>query len=117
MWDASNGTELAVLPAHGGAFGVVSSALSPCGALIASGGYDHLVKLWDANSGLAVATLEGHRHMVRGCVEAGGGAAGGGGAGRRAGGKAGDLSKGGGGGTRNQSRKFLYFRHHAAPAL
>ncbi len=66
VWDLGNGSELAVLPAHGGAFGVLSCAISPDGCTIASGGYDRLVKVWDANSGLPLATLDAHRHMVGG---------------------------------------------------
>ncbi|MEK6644274.1 MAG: SRPBCC domain-containing protein [Planctomycetota bacterium] len=40
--------------------GIMSVAISPDGTLIASGGNDNLVKLWDAATGKEVATLQGH---------------------------------------------------------
>lgn len=64
MWDLINGNELATLSAHTGAFGVLSCAISSDGSTIVSGGYDNLVKMWDASSGLLLATIQGHRHMV-----------------------------------------------------
>src|SRR5262249_7599103 len=45
---------------HGGATG----AFSPPGGLIASGGWDTTVRLWDAATGKALHTLRGHKHRV-----------------------------------------------------
>ncbi|PNH03057.1 WD repeat domain-containing protein [Tetrabaena socialis] len=64
VWDVTNGGELATLPAHDGSYGVLCCAVSPDSSTIISGGYDHLAKLWDANSGMPLATLDSHRHMA-----------------------------------------------------
>ena len=47
---------------HGG--GVTSVAFSPDGALLASGGEDNTVKLWNVQTHTNIATLEGHRDDV-----------------------------------------------------
>src|SRR3954470_13165761 len=44
--------------------GLYAVAISPDGALVASGGRDHAVKLWDYATGTPVRTLEGHKGMV-----------------------------------------------------
>ncbi|HAA27291.1 MAG TPA: hypothetical protein DCE56_05920, partial [Cyanobacteria bacterium UBA8553] len=46
------------LPAHGGWVNTVS--FSPNGKILASGGSDSIVKLWDAENGSLLFTLEGH---------------------------------------------------------
>ena len=43
---------------------VSSVAFSPDGLRVASGSYDHSVRLWDAKSGAPIMTLEGHSGAV-----------------------------------------------------
>jgi len=43
---------------------VLSVAFDPQGATLASGSWDHTVKLWEARSGKPLRTLEGHRNRV-----------------------------------------------------
>ena len=60
---------LAEAPRHwlrAGQQGVLALAQSPDGRLLASAGADGTVKLWDARSGAAVATLQGHTDRVLG---------------------------------------------------
>jgi len=45
-------------------FGKAALAWSPDGKLLASGGYDHLVTLWDAGSWRRLAVLEGHQASI-----------------------------------------------------
>jgi len=52
-----------VLEGHEG--GVRAVAVSPDGALVASGSDDDTVRLWDASSGQVRAVLRGHEDMVR----------------------------------------------------
>ena len=42
-----------------------SVAFHPNGHLLASGGADHIVQLWDVESGKSVRTLRGHTNMVK----------------------------------------------------
>ena len=44
--------------------GVYSVTFSPNGALLASASYDKAVRLWDAATGVALKTLEGHTNWV-----------------------------------------------------
>ena len=43
-------------------------AVSLCGTVLLSGGYDETVRVWSlaSNEGECVAVLEGHSHFVRG---------------------------------------------------
>ena len=43
---------------------VHSLAVSPRGNLVASGGFDHDVRLWDSNTGRTIRVLRGHREEV-----------------------------------------------------
>lgn len=45
---------------------VTSFTVSPSGLLLASGGADKLIKLWDAKTGVLKATLQGHTSAVMG---------------------------------------------------
>ncbi len=51
-----------ILAGHEG--GVTSVAVSPDGKRLASGSYDHTVRLWDAETGLELRRLEGHTESV-----------------------------------------------------
>ncbi len=54
-----------IVPSGGHTDSVTAVAFSPSGKLIASGGDDATIKLWDAESGALVQTLTGHTRPVR----------------------------------------------------
>eukprot|EP00698_Gefionella_okellyi_P017601 TRINITY_DN5177_c0_g1_i1.p1 TRINITY_DN5177_c0_g1~~TRINITY_DN5177_c0_g1_i1.p1 ORF type:complete len:579 (-),score=107.86 TRINITY_DN5177_c0_g1_i1:73-1809(-) len=45
-----------------------SSAFSPDGRLVVAGGADHVVRIWDAETGKMVAAMRGHNDVVRMCA-------------------------------------------------
>ena len=53
---------VAILHEHSSSVNILS--FSPDGSRLASGSYDHTVRLWDGASGVPIATLEGHSHPV-----------------------------------------------------
>ena len=53
---------VAILHEHSSSVNVLS--FSPDGSRLASGSYDHTVRLWDCASGVLIATLEGHSESV-----------------------------------------------------
>jgi WD40 repeat protein len=64
LWNVRTGKELANLP-HGNMVGNV--AFTPDGHTLASAGYDHLVKLWDARTHKLLTCLQGHTDRLK-CV-------------------------------------------------
>src|SRR5438309_1229523 len=62
--DAATGQLLASLQGHTGA--VWGVALSADGELLASGGFEGTVRLWETTTGRPLATLQGHTGGVRG---------------------------------------------------
>jgi WD40 repeat protein len=61
IWSVTDGSLLFSLP-HGS--GVLAVAFSPNGKTLASGAYDHSIKLWDPKRGVLVDTLLGHNASV-----------------------------------------------------
>jgi WD40 repeat protein len=55
---------LATLQGHTG--GVLGVTVSDAGSIVASGGFDGTVRLWEASTGALLATLKGHTGGVRG---------------------------------------------------
>jgi WD40 repeat protein len=63
MYQLESGTELLrIQDAHSGI--IVSAKLSPDGKWIASGGSDHVVRLWDAEAGSLLQKFLGHNSVV-----------------------------------------------------
>ena len=63
LWNVKTRKQTAVLEDH--TAGIESVALSPDGALLASGHHDGLVRLWDIQTQKQLATLKGHKATVR----------------------------------------------------
>jgi WD40 repeat protein/DNA-binding SARP family transcriptional activator len=57
------GQSLATLSGHNGT--IESVVISPNGRILASGGYDRTVRLWDLHTGQSLKTLTGHTKGVR----------------------------------------------------
>jgi hypothetical protein len=62
VWDATTFAELAILKGHTNT--VRSVAVSPDGARIVTGSYDHTARVWDAKTFAELATLKGHTNLV-----------------------------------------------------
>lgn len=60
--EAETGDVSLTLDGHAG--GVYGLAFSPDGTILASAGYDQVIRLWDVTSGGSLATLEGHTGEV-----------------------------------------------------
>ena len=66
-WDAETGQKKSVLLADkkGRKHQVLAVAASDDGRLIASGGHDRLIQLWDVRSNELLGSFSGHRDSVR----------------------------------------------------
>jgi WD40 repeat protein len=62
VWDTANWQPILTLPGAS----ITSVALSSNGKLVAGASYDRSIKIWDAESGQLLFTLEGHTSEVRG---------------------------------------------------
>jgi len=71
IWDLRTGTEALTLEGHRGK--VLSVAVSPDAALIASASWDQTIRLWDARTGALIHVLDGHAGNVNDVVFANGG--------------------------------------------
>lgn len=56
VWKVSDGSEVYQLPVYG----IKRVAFSPDGALLASGSFDRIVRVWDGENGELLALLQGH---------------------------------------------------------
>ncbi len=64
FWDLPTElNKLITLPAHSAAAGC--AAFSPDSQTLATGGWDHHIKLWDTHNGVELATLKGHTKGIR----------------------------------------------------
>jgi eukaryotic-like serine/threonine-protein kinase len=68
VWDCASGEKITSMPAHQNAVehsGTIASvAFSPGGQLVASGSYDHSVRLWDFHARQCIETLRGNPSEV-----------------------------------------------------
>ena len=62
LWRLDDSARPLVWPAHAG--GVDALAFSPDGALVASGGRDNAIRVWDVDSARELMTLSAHRRPV-----------------------------------------------------
>jgi hypothetical protein len=61
LWEIATGRERLIIPAQQGQQAQLNSvAFSPDGRLLAAGGLDHAIYLWDASTGKQVQRWEGH---------------------------------------------------------
>jgi WD40 repeat protein len=66
LWDVATGQRRAVEFRNPHAKGISAVAFAPGGSLLATGGHDATVKLWDVPTGRELARLVGHSGQVRG---------------------------------------------------
>jgi|GEM_PF-526056 len=66
LWDATSGTELAILHGHG--HWVTACTFSPDGTRIVSASRDKTLKLWDTATRTELTTLAGHSDAVTACA-------------------------------------------------
>jgi WD40 repeat protein len=73
VWETATGRLLHRLEGHNG--GARSAAFSPDGKVLASGGFDHVIRLWDLATGKPLRSLNGHNEGVSSVAFAPGGKA------------------------------------------
>lgn len=61
LWDGETGQQLLSFSPHGA---VAATAIAPDGKQLATGSWDHTVKLWDTATGQATAKLQGIHHAA-----------------------------------------------------
>jgi WD40 repeat protein len=75
IWDSANSEEFSSLRGHtrrrrtgqvGGDMSVTRVQYSPDGRWLASGGEDHMIRIWEPSAENEVRTLQGHKGAVRG---------------------------------------------------
>jgi len=66
LWDAASGRRRMVAFRDAHAKGISAVAFSPDGMMLATGGFDATVKLWDVPTGRELARFIGHAGQVRG---------------------------------------------------
>jgi WD40 repeat protein len=68
LWGAEPGVFKKVATLDGNADGTVCMAFSSDGAILATGGQDHLIRLWDVDHRTELARLSGHSQVIENLV-------------------------------------------------